>query len=89
MKLTSQFNQQRHLQHKKCDKIFSSARANTVCNSISSLHGACLGCTASHGTKASQLVNIYTKLLESIELYINPSVVCARLYINEFASVMI
>ena len=40
-------------------------------------------------TKASQLVNIYTKLLESIELHINPSVVCARLYINEFASVMI
>jgi len=55
MKLTSQFNQQRHLQHKKCDKIFSSARANTICNSISSLHGACLGCTASHeGISISQ-----------------------------------
>ena len=50
--------------NKKCDKIYSSTRANTVCNSISSLHGA-LGSTSSQeGISISQ----YTKLLESIQL---------------------
>ena len=64
---------------KKCDKIFSSTRANTVCNSISSLHGA-LGSTAS---QEGISVNQYTKLLES-----RTGITTLRLYINEFPSDM-
>ena len=53
-----------HLFTSLFDLFYSSTRADTVCNSISSLHGA-LGSTASQeGISISQ----YAELLESIQL---------------------
>ena len=67
--------------NKKIDKIVSSARANKLCHrQFAGMHGA-LGSTTSQAG-----ISIY-KIIGNNST-INPLVVCARLYINEFASLM-
>ena len=67
--------------NKKIDKIVSSTRANKVCHrQFAGVHGALGSTTLQAG------ISIYK--ITGINSTINRLVVCARLYINEFASVM-
>ena len=63
------------------DKMFSSTRANKVCHrKFAGVHGALDPPTSQAG------ILIYK--ITGINSIINPLVVCARLYTNEFASDM-
>ena len=67
--------------HKKCD--ISSTRANTACNTIC-YYAWGFGLFNFTGRHFNWSIYKITRINSTI----NPSVVCARLYINEFASDM-